>query len=193
MSLREVATAVRHEMMLRARPKLVKKLEGDGKTFPEIVAAIEADIRKSGKRPPSYSPATAHRDIKKVLDDLNKKTEETAVHMRSLMNMQLDSLLQAHWNSAVAGDAESGRMVLQVIATRMRLFSLDKLDEKAAAALQQNFFVNPIQDLPPQAMQHVVENLALQMQAAYGIDDDEFYDFIDKFSGVLGLPSGESG
>ena len=59
--------------------------------------------------------ATAHGDVKKVLEDLAKKNLDEAANLRALLNLRYESLFQTYYESALVGDVESAKMVVGIM------------------------------------------------------------------------------
>ena len=59
--------------------------------------------------------ATAHGDVKKVLEDLARKHIEEAANLRALLNLRYESLFHTYYEQALAGDIDSAKMVVGIM------------------------------------------------------------------------------
>ena len=59
--------------------------------------------------------ATAHGDVKKVLEDLARKHIEEAANLRALLNLRYESLFYTYYEQALAGDIDSAKMVVGIM------------------------------------------------------------------------------
>tara|TARA_Y100000588_G_scaffold374143_1_gene448863 strand:- start:452 stop:916 length:465 start_codon:yes stop_codon:yes gene_type:complete len=59
--------------------------------------------------------ATAHGDVKRVLEDLARKHVEEAAQLRALLNLRYESLFHTYYGPALSGDIESVKMVVGIM------------------------------------------------------------------------------
>jgi transposase len=57
---------------------------------------------------------------------LAREDAEGAEQLRNVQGAQIERLLQANWQYALAGDLKAGQFCLQLLARQARLFGLDK-------------------------------------------------------------------
>jgi len=188
MSFRDISSAIQNEMIVRMAPEIVEKMDADKRPFSDIVQAVRDYLLVSGRKIPTYTHTTARRDVNAIMDQINAETTDEALRLRSMMDLQLDTMMTAHWDSASAGDIDSGNMVLRIMAMRIKLFALDKIDELPVEISQQNLFVNPLDGLSEKALGDVARNLALQMGG--NENDSGLYQFIEQLGEATSVPFG---
>ena len=59
--------------------------------------------------------ATAHGDVKKVLEDLAKKNLDEAANLRALLNLRYESLFLSYYDQAISGNIEAAKMVVGIM------------------------------------------------------------------------------
>ena len=59
--------------------------------------------------------ATAHGDVKKVLEDLAQKHIEEAANLRALLNLRYESLFLSYYDQAISRNIEAAKMVVGIM------------------------------------------------------------------------------
>jgi hypothetical protein len=65
--------------------------------------------------------ADVYNDLKLAREQANRDTAENLEALRDLTNARYESLLNAHWAAARAGDEKSSKIVLQILAQQATL------------------------------------------------------------------------
>lgn len=109
--------------LAEARLKRVRAVEllAAGHSYDEIARAVGFSNRGSAHR--AVSKALAEREID-AIDGL-----------RALELERLDYLLQAHWDSAMAGDIAASQVLLKISAERRRWYGIEKRGPARSTAL----------------------------------------------------------
>jgi hypothetical protein len=71
------------------------------------------------------APSSAYKRVRHALDEINKTNLESAEQLRALELLRLDELLNALWDTAIAGDLRAVDRVLKVMERRAKLLGLD--------------------------------------------------------------------
>ena len=79
--------------------------------------------------------ATAHGDVKKVLEDLARKHIEEAANLRALLNLRYESLFHTYYEQALAGDIESAKMVVGIMDRLAKINGL--IPDKSSVTVDQ--------------------------------------------------------
>lgn len=129
-SSRRAQAAERREQAWRLRKR--------GYSFQQIADELRPEFG-------NYSKSTAERDIKRVLEELNARTLETAAEARALDLARLDELLVAWFATAVRENERAGRVEAAPGDTSADDVSID--DEKMGAGLPDWSILSPLETL----------------------------------------------
>ena len=69
--------------------------------------------------------STAHRYVRKALQEVAERTQESAEQVLQIELQRLDELLRAVWERATSGDKSAIHTALRIMATRHKLLGLE--------------------------------------------------------------------
>jgi hypothetical protein len=92
-----------------------KRVEIELRRFKALNLKVKGYSDRAIARELGVAVATAHGDVKKVLEDLARKHIEEAANLRALLNLRYESLLQTYYEPALAGDIESAKMAVGIM------------------------------------------------------------------------------
>ena len=92
-----------------------KRVEIELRRFKALNLKVKGYSDRAIARELGVAVATAHGDVKKVLEDLARKHIEEAANLRALLNLRYESLFLAYYDQAIAGDKEAGKMVVGIM------------------------------------------------------------------------------
>jgi len=115
-----VETALRRRFVLEKRSK--------GLSYREIA---EAAVEEFGadRLPDGWGKRYAHKDVTRVLRDLESDLDETAREVRTLELIRLDALYKGVATAAENGDTSAVREARKIIKRRCRMLGIDEPDE----------------------------------------------------------------
>jgi hypothetical protein len=90
------------------------ELVSEGKTYDQVAEEVGYSNR-----------GTAHRAVSQAL---STRLAEDVDHLRQLESDRLDALQLALWPLMVAGDVVAANTIVKIIAARIRLLGLDKVN-----------------------------------------------------------------
>jgi len=118
-------TALRRRFVLEKRRK--------GHSYADIA---EAAVDEFGvdRLPNGWGKRYAHKDVTRVLRDLESDLDETAREVRTLELIRLDALYKGVATAAESGDTDAVREARKIIRRRCRMLGLDEPDELAVSS-----------------------------------------------------------
>ena len=92
-----------------------KRVEIELRRFKALNLKVKGYSDRAIARELGVGVATAHGDVKKVLEDLARKHIEEAANLRALLNLRYESLFHTYYEQALAGDIESAKMAVGIM------------------------------------------------------------------------------
>ena len=92
-----------------------KRVQIELRRFKALDLKVKGYSDRAIARELGVAVATAHGDVRKVLEDLARKHIEEAANLRALLNLRYESLLQTYYEPALTGDIESAKMVVGIM------------------------------------------------------------------------------
>ena len=92
-----------------------KRVEIELRRFEVLDLKVKGFSDRAIARELGVGVATAHGDVKKVLEDLAKKNMDEAANLRALLNLRYEALFLAYYDQAVSGDREAAKMVVGIL------------------------------------------------------------------------------
>ena len=92
-----------------------KRVEIELRRFKALNLKVKGYSDRAIARELGVGVATAHGDVKKVLEDLARKHIEEAANLRALLNLRYESLFHAYYEPAMAGDIDSAKMAVGIM------------------------------------------------------------------------------
>ena len=81
-----------------------KRVQIELRRFKALDLKVKGYSDRAIARELGVAVATAHGDVRKVLEDLARKHIEEAANLRALLNLRYESLLQTYYEPALTGD-----------------------------------------------------------------------------------------
>ena len=92
-----------------------KRVQIELRRFKALDLKVKGYSDRAIARELGVAVATAHGDVKKVLEDLARKHIEEAANLRALLNLRYESLFHTYYEPALAGDIDSAKMVVGIM------------------------------------------------------------------------------
>ena len=92
-----------------------KRVQIELRRFKALDLKVKGYSDRAIARELGVAVATAHGDVRKVLEDLARKHIEEAANLRALLNLRYESLLQTYYQPALTGDIDSAKMVVGIM------------------------------------------------------------------------------
>ncbi|MCL0055489.1 hypothetical protein M1N56_06430 [Dehalococcoidia bacterium] len=92
-----------------------KRVQMELRRFKALDLKVKGFSDRAIARELGVGVATAHGDVKKVLENLARKHIDEAANLRALLNLRYESLFLAYYDQAIAGDREAAKMVMGVM------------------------------------------------------------------------------
>ena len=92
-----------------------KRVQMELRRFKALELKVRGYSDRAIARELGVGVATAHGDVRKVLEDLARKHIDEAANLRALLNLRYESLFLAYYNQAIAGDTEAAKMVVGIM------------------------------------------------------------------------------
>ena len=92
-----------------------KRVQMELRRFKALELKVRGYSDRAIARELGVGVATAHGDVKKVLEDLARKYIDEAANLRALLNLRYESLFLAYYDQAIAGDTEAAKMVVGIM------------------------------------------------------------------------------
>ena len=92
-----------------------KRVQIELRRFKALDLKVKGYSDRAIARELGVAVATAHGDVKKVLEDLARKHIEEAANLRALLNLRYESLFRTHYEQALTGNIDSAKMVVGIM------------------------------------------------------------------------------
>ena len=92
-----------------------KRVEMELRRYKALELKVKGFSDRAIARELGVGVATAHGDVKKILEDLAKKNLDEAANLRALLNLRYESLFLAYYDQAVSGATEAAKMVVGIL------------------------------------------------------------------------------
>jgi hypothetical protein len=107
------------------RQAYVAQLRIAGFSFQRILQALRSNPEYAEYLPRYYDVPSVIKDVELEMERISKTTEDGSRQLRTLETERLDALQSAQWKKALEGDSRSGRLVLEIIALRTRVWGIN--------------------------------------------------------------------
>ena len=92
-----------------------KRVQIELRRFKALDLKVKGYSDRAIARELGVAVATAHGDVRKVLEDLARKHIEEAANLRALLNLRYESLFHTYYEPALTGDIESAKMAVGIM------------------------------------------------------------------------------